>query len=383
MKKLNSTLILEVVIIMFWASEYAHVPYFTPYLSSLELGASVIGLIVASYGFTQMVLRIPVGIATDASGRYKLVIILGLLFTTVSSLLLFLTTNPALIFFCRVLAGAASATWIASTVAYMARFPESESVRATARLNALNNAGKLLAFVLGGAAAVLAGYRVTLFVSFAAGLVGLVLVFFIEKVDCTRTPLSLRRVAGVIVSPRVLLPSLLMAVQQMVLHATVFSFTSNIAKDAGASSGMLSVLSVVFTAVQIAAARIISSPVVRNSPRNRTIAAGFALIVMYLLLLGFSPGIPGILAGQVIAAVGFAMLTSLLLAECVRGVPAGERSTVVGTFQAVYGLGMTVGPILMGALIENSTSRTGCVVFALVTAITSAAVLLFWRRTAD
>lgn len=374
---------MEAVIVLFWASEYAHVPYFTPYLSTLELGASMVGLIVASYGFTQMVLRIPVGIATDVSGAYKAVITSGLFFTTVSSLILFLTTNVWLIFICRVLAGVASSTWIASTVAYMAYFSAKESVRATARLNALNNAGKLLAFVLGGVAAVLAGYRVTLFVSFAAGLMGLVLVLFIDKVEFTREPLSVGKVVRAILSPKVLLPSLLMALQQMVLHATVFSFTSNIATEAGASAAMLSVLSVAFTAVQIVAARFISSPLVRKSPRNRVLAAGFGSLALYLIVLGFSPNAWGILAGQVIAAVGFALLASLLLAECVRGVPAGERSTVVGTFQAVYGVGMTIGPALMGALIGRWSSRAGCVVFALIAVATSAVVLGFWRRTAD
>ena len=233
MKKLNSQLILEIVIVLFWTSEYAHVPYFTPYLRFLGTGATMVGMIVAAYGFTQMMLRIPIGIATDVTGAYRFVIISGLFFTTVSSLGLFITTNIVLIFICRVLAGVASSTWIASTVAYMTYYPVSDSVHASARLNALNNGGKLLAFAAGGA-----------------------------------------------------------------------------------------------------------------------------------------------------AAVGSAILASLLLSECVRDVPDGERSTVVGTFQAVYGLGMTVGPIMMGCLMESFGSTVSCTVFAGATAILAAAVLLFWRRDA-
>ena len=382
MKKLNSQLILEIVIVLFWTSEYAHVPYFTPYLRFLGTGATLVGMIVGAYGFTQMMLRIPIGIATDVTGAYRFVIISGLFFTTVSSLGLFITTNIVLIFICRVLAGVASSTWIASTVAYMTYYPVSDSVHASARLNALNNGGKLLAFAAGGAAAAAAGYRAALFVSFAAGLVGLLLAFFVEKVEIRRERLSIRKVILAMTSARVIIPSLLMAAQQMALHATVFSFTSDIARQAGASSGMLSVLTAVFTAVQILSAVLISSPGFLRLRRNRALAGGYALLAVYMLMLGYSGDVRVMLVGQAAAAVGSAILASLLLSECVRDVPDGERSTVVGTFQAVYGLGMTVGPIMMGCLMESFGSTVSCTVFAGATAILAAAVLLFWRMDA-
>lgn len=380
MKSKHGRLLLELVIIFFWASEYCHAPYFTPYLSTLELTATLSGIIVACYGFTQMVVRIPLGIATDATGAYKAVITFGLFCTTVSSLGLYLTTNVVLIFLCRMLAGVASSTWIATTVAYMIYFPDEERVTATARLNALNNGGKLLAFVLGGIAAVAMGYRVTLFMSFAVGFVGLVLVLFIDKVEVRRTPMSWRRLGRALCTPSIVVPALLMAVQQMVMHATVFSFTSTIAKEAGASTAMLSVLSVVFTVVQIPAAKIIASQAVEQAPRNRVIAGGFFLLVGYLLILAMAGNVWIILVGQVIAAFGSALLNSLLLAECVKDTGPGERSTVVGIYQAVYGVGMTLGPIWMGWLLERGSRFASCGIFALFVALTGVLVLIKWQK---
>lgn len=373
-------MLLELAIIFFWASEYCHAPYFTPYLSSLELAATLSGIIVACYGFTQMVIRIPLGIVTDATGAYKMVIISGLVLTTVSSLGLYLTTNVALILLCRVLAGAASSTWIATTVAYMLYFPQEQSVTATARLNALNNGGKLLAFVLGGIAAVNMGYRVTLFMSFAVGLIGLVLALLIDKVEIKRTPMSWRKLGAALCSGAVLIPALLMAVQQMVMHATVFSFTSTIAAQAGASTGMLSVLSVVFTLVQIPAAKLIASPRIAQAARNRIIAGGFLLLSGYLFILGFAPNVWLILLGQAAAAFGSALLNAILLAECIRDVPAGERSTVVGIYQAVYGVGMTAGPIWMGWLLDHGSRMVSCGAFAGFTALMGIIVLIGWKR---
>ena len=374
--------LLEACIVFFWASEYCHAPYFTPYLSSLEISATVVGIIVACYGLTQMLIRIPLGMVTDTTGAYRVVILSGLLFTTVSSLGLYLTTNVPLIFVCRVLAGMASSTWIATTVAYMACYPAQQSVAASARLNALNNGGKLLAFVLGGAAAVLWGYRVTLFMSFAVGLVGLVLVPFVRPVSIKAHTATLSRLGQLVRTPSILIPALLMAVQQVVLQGTVFSFTSSIGEGVGASPAMLSVLSAVFTVVQIASVRLIARPSLQRAPRGLVIGSGFGLLSAYLVLLGAASNVWVILAGQVLCAFGAALLASLLLAECVRGIHPGERSTVVGIFQAVYGIGMTLGPVAMGWLLDRASVLVSC--WGMAGAVLGAALasVLFWRGRA-
>lgn len=372
--------LLEIAVVFFWASEYCHAPYFTPYLTSLQISATLVGVIVSCYGFTQMLVRIPLGMATDTTGAYKTIITLGLACTTVSSLGLFLTTNLAGIFFFRILAGVAASTWIATTVVYMAMYPAEKSVTASARLNALNNSGKLLAFVLGGLAATLVSYRVTLFMSFAVGLVGLLCMPFVKVPKISRTPASLGRLAALITTPGILGPALLMAVQQMILHATVFSFTSNIAESRGAAPWMLSLLSAVFTAVQIASAKVIGSAGFQRLGRRPAILGGFALQFVYLAVLGLASSPWVILAGQIICAFGGAVLASLLLAECVKGVSQGERSTVVGIYQAVYGIGMTIGPACMGRWMENHSVNFACfMLLALCILLVAVIASLSWR----
>ena len=372
--------LLEVAVVFFWASEYCHAPYFTPYLHSLQIGSTLVGIIISCYGFTQMLVRIPLGIFTDTTGAYKKIITVGLFCTTVSSLGLFLTTNFVGILLFRMLAGVAASTWIATTVVYMAMFSEAESVRASARLNALNNGGKLLAFVLGGAAATLLNYRITLFMSFAVGLVGLVVMPFVTVPAIRRTPLSLSRLGAVFIDKRILIPSLLMAVQQMILHSTVFSFTSNLAESRGAAAWMLSLLSAVFTAVQILSARIIGGKRFQAIDRHAAILFGFALQFVYLAVLALAPNAWVILAGQVVCAFGGAILASLLLAECVSHVSQGERSTVVGVYQAVYGLGMTIGPMLFGRWMDSGSPARACFLLLGLCAVLVAALFCIGRN---
>ncbi|MBQ3879560.1 MAG: MFS transporter, partial [Oscillospiraceae bacterium] len=54
-----------VAVALFWFSQYVYTSYFTPYMSSLGIAASLAGTIVGAYGFTQLVLRIPFGVAAD------------------------------------------------------------------------------------------------------------------------------------------------------------------------------------------------------------------------------------------------------------------------------------------------------------------------------
>ena len=375
MDKKTSRRLLCIAMVFFWASEYCHAPYFTPYLHSLQMGSTLVGIIISCYGFTQMLVRIPLGIFTDTTGAYKKIITVGLFCTIVSSLGLFLTTNFVGILLFRMLAGVAASTWIATTVVYMAMFSEAESVRASARLNALNNGGKLLAFVLGGAAATLLNYRITLFMSFAVGLVGLVVMPFVTVPAIRRTPLSLSRLGAVFTDKRILIPSLLMAVQQMILH----SFTSNLAESRGAAAWMLSLLSAVFTAVQIFSARIIGGKRFQAIDRHAAILFGFALQFVYLAVLALAPNAWMILAGQVACAFGGAILASLLLAECVSHVSQGERSTVVGVYQAIYGLGMTIGPMLFGRWMDSGSPARACFLLLGLCAVLVAALFCIGR----
>ena len=53
--------ILLAIVVLFWFAQYVYVPFQTPYLTSLQVSAAFIGVIVGAYGVTQMTLRLPVG----------------------------------------------------------------------------------------------------------------------------------------------------------------------------------------------------------------------------------------------------------------------------------------------------------------------------------
>lgn len=362
----------------FWASEYCHVPFFTPYLHTLGLTATVIGFLVGCYGFTQLCVRVPLGIFADLSGQYKWIVVAGCFFTTLSSIGLYLTQNVPLMFFFRILAGVAASTWVGFTILYTGYFPADEGQKAIAQINACNNAGKLLAFFLGSAAAMLWGYRAPLLMSCLTGVAAVFCSLFVKEIRLKREPQSIAALLKVFGEISVLVPAMLAIFQQMMIQATAFSFTSEVARTMGAQPVEIGLSSCLFTATQIFTAGFVSSRFARRLGSRPLLSAAFTLLALYCAMVGLAQSMWVLYIAQIIAGFAAATLYSVLTADCIKYIDPGRRSTAMGFYQAIYGAGMTAGPILMGRFIDLSGMRTAFYAFggiALLAALLALALI--------
>ena len=361
----------------FWASEYCHVPFFTPYLRTLGLSATLIGFLVGCYGFTQLCVRIPLGIFADMSGRYRFLVRAGCFFTTISSLGLYMTQDVFWMFVCRILAGVAASTWVAFTVMFTGYFPEEESGKAIAQINGFNNTGKLLAFFLGSASATAFGYQAPLLMSCITGFAAMFFSFFIKDNDSRRTPQKPRELLEVFKDVSVLVPAVLAIVLQMLMQGTAFSFTSDVARSIGANAVEIGVSSCLFTATQIGAVFFLNSSWAGKQDRKNMVVAGFLLYTLYCLMVGFAPNMILMYAAQIIGGFANAVLTSVLMASCIAYVAPEKKSTAMGLYQAIYGIGMTIGPVIMGSFVDWSGYGGAFSLFALCALAAAIGALIF------
>ncbi|MEA3345181.1 MAG: MFS transporter [Chloroflexota bacterium] len=89
-------------IALFWAALYIYVPILSVYAQSLGASLPLVGLIVASYGVVQLLLRIPLGVASDRLGRRKPFVLAGFLAVALSCVGLALSPTPELLALIRV-----------------------------------------------------------------------------------------------------------------------------------------------------------------------------------------------------------------------------------------------------------------------------------------
>ena len=115
-KNALNKILFSAVIVLYWFSLYTYVPILAPFAESIGASHKVVGLILGSYGFTQVLLRLPLGILSDALGRRKIFVISGLLFSLSSSLGMWYYSSPLMLLIFRGLAGVAATTWVCYTV---------------------------------------------------------------------------------------------------------------------------------------------------------------------------------------------------------------------------------------------------------------------------
>lgn len=373
MDKKTSRRLLCIAMVFFWASEYCHAPYFTPYLESLGFGAEAIGIMVGMYGFTQIFARIPLGMITDAFSCYKYTILFGTICTSISSFCLMFTTSMAGIIICRIIAGLAASTWLAFTVLYNAYYKDDESVTAMTNANAFNNGGKLLAFFLGIITATIWGYKVPLLCSFLTGVCAIIAVVFLKPIEISHESFRFSHVLYVVKKPMLIAVSLFAIVVNFFMQGTVFSFISGRANNLGSTSFIIGAISLSFTLVQVLSAPYVGKKLLKKMKSGSALFLGFALLAMSALIVSLTKSSYVLILSNIFAGMGCIICNGLLMSLVVKSVEEEKRATAMGFYQAVYGIGMTLGPIVVGRIINTSGYTPA---FSFVSALMAISALL-------
>lgn len=370
--------------VLFWASLYTYVPILTNYTKKLGASNEMAGIIVGSYGFVQMLLRIPLGIASDRFHKRKLFISLGLVFAISSSLGLLIFKNLSLILIFRGLAGAAAATWVDFTILFSSYYKHEEATKAIGTMNFLNTVGTIIAMLIGSYAADAFGWKAPFALGFIIGISGLLLSFFVvEKFEEKSESLTLRGILGVVTDKTLMSVSFLAILSQILSFATVFGFTPLFADQClHASKGQIGMLSV-FSSLPNAVAALIAGTIFSvKFGEKKTLIFGFALTGIFSVTIPFTHSFIMLLITQAIAGFGRGLSFPLLMGLSIKNMPTEKRATSMGFFQAIYGIGMFIGPVIMGVFIDVSSLSMSFIYMGII-GILSALIAALIIRTKE
>jgi MFS family permease len=163
----------------------------------------------------------------------------------------------------------------------------------------------------------------------------------------------------------------------LVLAVTVFGFAglgafgALYARDLGIEN--TGIVFLVFSVV-VVATRIVGRRLPDRLGPKRTGGSALAFVAAGLLVIGLWNEPAGLLLGTVGLAFGQALAFPALMTLAVNGAPAGERSSVIGTFTAFTELGFAVGAISLGA-IASSVGYDGAFVLCAVGPVVGALLL--------
>jgi MFS family permease len=340
---------------LFWMSLYVYVPILPVYAADIK-GASyeVVGLVVASYGFTQLLLRIPFGLWSDKVGNRKIFVAGGLLLSIASGVGLAAAVNPALLIVFRGLSGVAAATWAISTVWFASFFPPDAAVKAAGQASFLSGMGQVLATGWGGNLAESYGWQAPFLVAACIAGVALLPLLFIREARMGKRAFSASGSLGQTLGDRTLLVvSIAAAAGQFATFATTYGFIPIYAKGFGASPAELGWLT---SATQVA--YVVSSlgiGFLAHSRGEKGLAlAGLAAIGAASLWAPRIHSIPLLFLNRIVHGLGNGLSYPVLMGLAIKNIPGERRALAMGAFQAIYAIGMVAGPTLSGFLAKWS-----------------------------
>jgi len=343
------TFLFGLVVGLCWFSLYACIPVLAPYAQEMGASYEMIGLIIGGYGLSQMLMRIPLGILSDRLNQRKIFVIISMLLCMISSMgIWFFPDVQALLIF-RSIAGLAASVWVIQSVLYASYFPVAQLSRAMGNISAICYAGQMIGFLFGGITAYYLGAAAIFLVGTISGALGFVLsCFIVETKSDSRQTIRWIDLLATARDKRLNLTALLAALLQFMAFATVFGFTSLVAKKIGANDLELGMMTTLYILPGIVAS-VLSGPFfAARFGEKKPLTISFVVSAVSCVVTPFISSIPVLYLWQIIGGFARGLAFPLLMSLSIQHIANEKRATAMGYFQAIYGLGMFLGPMTAG-----------------------------------
>ncbi len=312
----------------------------------------MIGLVSGAYGLTQALFRIPTGVLADSFGRKKPFVVLGVLAGIISNLLFIWAGSPIALFWARALAGVSAATWVALTVLIATYFPQDKVTPTMGLLFAVSNVGQLIASLSGAFLAELWGWNAPFAAALITGFLGLfALMLMGNETKAPPRRFNWHNLIAISLHPWVALASALGILLQYGSWALI-SFSPVFAVALGASKGDLGILSL-FGMVPTIFGSFLLGKLLQLIKRDYLLLFGFLCVAVGLLFLPVTKNFWVLSLLTACGGLGRGIVLPALMGMCQKGVDDSMKTTAMGVFQAVYALGMFLGPTVSGIISDG------------------------------
>jgi MFS family permease len=342
-----------VVVFLYWMALYLYAPTLPTYAKTKTQDLALVGFILSMYGFWQMIIRLPVGIAADWLGRRKPFVIGGLILVGTGAAVMGVARGWEGLLVGRAITGLAAATWVPLVVIFSALFDPLEAVKASALLTVVGSVGRIVATSVTGWLNERAGYGLAFFL--AAGVAALAVALVIPLKEAhppgngARKRPSAASVSRVVTRRDVLLPGLLSAIAQFTNWATTFGFLPILAQGLGASDVTISLL-VSLNLVFLTLGNLAATAGAGRIGGRRLVYGSFVILSAGVTGTALAHSLGMLAVSQAMIGMGTGIGYPVLMGMSIEYVEDAERTTAMGLHQSVYAAGMFAGPWLGGML---------------------------------
>ncbi|QUW21449.1 MFS transporter [Sporosarcina sp. Marseille-Q4063] len=347
------------MVFCFWMAIYIYAPVFGVYLETINFSYSTIGVILGSYGVTQVLFRLPLGVLSDhLQGIRKNLLIIGFVMALLSNLLLVYFESFLVVIIARLLIGITASMWVMATVLYSYYFTAQHSAKAMGIMQFVTVATQFLGMAISGYLVYLFGWTFPFWLGTIASAGGIYFSWKIKDVpsenEKAKPEISMKQhIIEVIRIPNLLIITFLSLVAHAILFITIFGFSPIIASSVGVSEKLFVWLIIAFFIPHILAS--ISFIFFELPDRFIKVIIVSSFIVTAVCLLSIQGTVTLLKLNVAHVGIGLALgvIFPLLLSEVVKISPDYLKMSAMGFYQSFYAIGILLGPILAG-IVANS-----------------------------
>jgi DHA1 family multidrug resistance protein-like MFS transporter len=348
----RSILLIYISAFFFWAAIYFYAPVLPVYAVSLGASLTTVGIIGAAYGLPQLLFRIPIGAWTDSLGQRKPLVIMGIIMTLLGAFGLWISPGPGYLAFSRGLVGVGAAGWVSFTVYAVSFYPQYDTARAVGMLNFILGAALTVTTAFGGLVAETWGQRSSFLAAAILAIIALAFVIFAKEYRIQdKRSLSWGEFKHVARRPLLIVVSVMGILVFFAQFASVFGFVPVYAVKIGASDTELGILIMLSSGVSMIGALVVA-PMMKRRGNIFTLVLGAFILGLSLLAVPFVHSIPILDTVQMLNGLGWGMVSTQLMALSIHDTAPAQRAMAMGIFQAMYAVGMLLGPLVSGLLAD-------------------------------
>ncbi len=337
---------------LYWAALYIYVPTLPAYVKERASSLTAVGVVLSMFGLWEAVLRTPLGVIVDATGRRKSFLLGGFLAAGIGAIVMAHGSSIGALTFGRALTGASSAIWAPMIVVFSSFYPPEKTVFATSLLALLCSLGQMIATSCTGFLNTLGGYPLAFYASAGLAVIASAVLAGIQLPRSKRrSEVSARSILAVFVRKDVLMPSFANAVCQLGGWAVLYGFLPLLARQLGAGEVTISLLLTAALASNTATNLIVTMASRRGRIRL-ILHASFLLFAAGIAAAAAARSLPLLFAASIAMGAANGFFFPLLMGLSIEQVDQAHRSTAMGIHQAVYAVGMFVGPWIGGILAD-------------------------------
>ncbi|MCY1106087.1 MFS transporter [Shouchella clausii] len=342
----------------FWLCTYSYVPIFSLYLEQIPFTYAAIGIILGSYGITQVLLRFPLGVLLDSLRHLrKHFYVGGFVVAILSGIILLSSTSFAWVLTGRLLAGVTAAMWVMATIMYADYFDPGQSGRAMGTLQFLTVMPQFLSMVTAGILVEQFGWSIPFWVGIVAAGIGLLFALFIKEVPQeieNHRSQRLGKQVKAVLSIKHLLPLTFVSLfTHALLFISIFGFTPVYANAHGVREGQLIWLMAAFFIPHAAASLGVAFFNVSKRNEIRLIVLSLIVACFTFFCMPFATTLATISLLHGVIGLTVGVVLPLLLSQIASLPQPTLKTSVMGFYQSVYAIGIFIGPYGAGFVAEH------------------------------